>query len=495
MKVRFIKPIVLALSLVLLCPTAWASLLIRDVRILSPDREPTGELVNVLIEEGRISAIGGQRFPARETLDGKGRYLTPGLIDAHVHLEGVPGDNGNLPETVRQQALAQIPRSYLYFGFTTVLDLIGTEAVIRDWNAQALAPRAYYCAPVPIPGGYPLAWLPEEQQLSVEAAHFYLYDPRRPELMAGLEDSEQHRPGPLMERIAASGARCIKTFYETGFGRLRNLPVPSQEMMRELVAAAHKHGLPVYLHGNSREAYEFAAATSVDMLVHGLWNGIDPAEEKTLESLANAIDDAGLAVQPTLQVLHGEVELFDPAFFARPEVLATIPPALLDWYQSEAGRWLLGEIASGIARKGEIDVSAVDLEQARHAYRTPLSVAHDFTSHLVRRGVPLSFGTDTPSGPIYTQFPGVNGYGEMQRWWEVGISLPDLFRALTLGNAERMGLGDELGTLAEGKAADLLLLEHNPLESIEAYDSIVTVFVRGVPIDRRELSAAGSRDY
>lgn len=131
----------------------------------------------------------------------------------------------------------------------------------------------------------------------------------------------------------------------------------------------------------------------------------------------------------------------------------------------------------------------MNLERAQRAYQNLLTIAHDFTGRLAKRGVPLSFGSDTPSGPIYTQFPGVNGFGKMHRWRETGISPKTLFHAMTLGNAGFLGLERELGTVAEGKLADLLLLEKNPLESIQAYNSIVTVFVRGVPVERADLSA------
>lgn len=280
---RSLNTLITCIFVLLALPLAADTVLIREVEVVSPHAPPTGEGVNVLIDDGVIRAIGPDVPPADKVIDGRGRYLIPGLIDAHVHLQGVPGDSPEMPAAVREQALAQIPRSYLYFGFTSVLDLFSGDALITQWNSQLLAPTAYHCAGVPILGGYPLAaLLSEPEKLQGPATRFYQYDPRRPELMSATPGSERHKPEALVSRIAATGARCIKTFYETGFGRMKKLPVPTPAMTRQLVAAAHKQGLPVFLHGNSLEAYQFALDTGVDMLVHGLWSGVRPPTRKPL---------------------------------------------------------------------------------------------------------------------------------------------------------------------------------------------------------------------
>jgi imidazolonepropionase-like amidohydrolase len=74
-----------------------------------------------------------------------------------------------------------------------------------------------------------------------------------------------------------------------------------------------------------------------------------------------------------------------------------------------------------------------------------------------------------------------------------GVSLPQLFRAVTIGNAEFFGLADEIGTIEVGKRADLLLLKENPLENITAYDSIDYVVLGGTEIERGSLSAVAER--
>jgi imidazolonepropionase-like amidohydrolase len=185
-------------------------------------------------------------------------------------------------------------------------------------------------------------------------------------------------------------------------------------------------------------------------------------------------------------VVFGERDLFDPNFFEQPHVREVMPPSLMRWYRSEAGQWMRKEMGTGWADAAD---AAERFGQAEQAFTAPLRQAVQSTRMLHEAGAPLIFGTDTPSGPVYTQFPGSNGYREIQRWAEAGIPLAAILRALTIDNARVLGLEDRIGSVAVGKVADLLLLRQNPLETAVAYDSIETVILRGEVIPRQTLSA------
>jgi len=467
------------------------SLAIRNVHIITANAKVSKHPLNVLIEQDRIRAIGKQEFRAERVIEGKGQYLIPGLIDSHVHLRDVPGLN--VPEHERgasklyQQAAAQIPKSYLYAGFTTVLDLINTKEFIDQWNSQPLAPQAYFCSPVFIPQGYPTALLPKEIQEAPEVSRHYLEDTHS-HAAASAVDADKHTPIKLVAAAKKEGARCIKAFYEKGFGAQRNLPVPSEAIVRELVAAAHKQDLPVFLHGNSQWSYEFALKTGVDMVVHGLWNG-DANTNGELARIANQLINAEIAIQPTVQVIYGEQELSNPEFFNQPYVKHVMPPELIKWYQSDDGQWMKRGIDEHFK-----DASTQSQEQQYQnvkAVYKPLLERVKLLTQLMNSGKKplLVFGSDTPSGPIYTQFPGLNGRKEMDHWIAMGVSLPDLFKAMTVGNAQRMGLEDEIGSIAKNKIANLLLLGKNPLDDVTAYDSISWVILQGQPVEREQLSA------
>ena len=103
------------------------------------------------------------------------------------------------------------------------------------------------------------------------------------------------------------------------------------------------------------------------------------------------------------------------------------------------------------------------------------------------------FGTDTPSAPTYGNLPGLNGYLEMQQLQRAGLSLEQIFRPATINNARDLKLDSQLGTIETGKIANLVLLKKSPLESVEAYDTIVTVWVHGRPASRDSLAATSSK--
>jgi imidazolonepropionase-like amidohydrolase len=90
---------------------------------------------------------------------------------------------------------------------------------------------------------------------------------------------------------------------------------------------------------------------------------------------------------------------------------------------------------------------------------------------------------------LFTNPPGLNGRLEMRNWIAAGVSEEKLFRAVTIDNARMLRLDKKIGTVEPGKTANLLLLRGDPLRSVEAYDTIETVFLHGRPIPRAELSA------
>jgi imidazolonepropionase-like amidohydrolase len=85
--------------------------------------------------------------------------------------------------------------------------------------------------------------------------------------------------------------------------------------------------------------------------------------------------------------------------------------------------------------------------------------------------------------------PGLNGYLEMQRLAAAGVSLRQIFEAATLINATSFHLEDKIGTVAVGKRANLVLLGHSPLDSVEAYDEIQAVWIAGRQFDPANLEA------
>ncbi len=476
------------------------SLLIKQVRIInsaSDQQTQVSKATDVLIRDGKIQAIAPNLNKkvdrATSQIDGRGRFLIPGLIDTHVHLDGVPGYAGDDPkdEPMLREARQQMPRSYAYFGFTTVLDLTGDAKFIAKWNAQPAGPQAYFCTPVTIPNGYPASWMDKDLQFQVPATKYMLFDPAQPNVYPANFNVDVHTPQAVVTAAKQDGASCIKVFYETGFGAKKNLPVPSVELIQDVVQQAKRLNMPVYLHGNSQASYEFALKTGITTLVHGMWHEAKNVEQfanqTRLTQIADEITKANISVQPTMQVLYGEHEALNPDFFKNPLVAHAIPQQLMAWYQTEAGQWMKNILAEDFEPATK---TPTELYQAvKTMYQKPLSTVRRMTSALHQKGAHILFGSDTPSGPFYTQFPGVNGRWEMDRWLETGMSLPELFHALTMKNARALGLEKSIGSVEVGKQADLLLLSANPLLDVRAYDTIEQVILRGKVHLRTALSA------
>ena len=252
---------------------------IENVTIVSPESTREIDSVTVTIHDGRIQSISSTASAAApsgpttvQRLDGTNLYLIPGLIDSHVHLGGIPGmtdEQEKAHPDIARAARDQFPRSYLYSGFTTLIDLISTPEGMARWKSHDLVPDAYFCGGAVLMDGYPSNYLPKESRYT--AMPYWLVEARTPgsTLPPGVTASE-HTPQAVVTRMKADGAICAKTFFERGFGGVHNLPVPQAETIRALVRAAHAAGLPVLMHANSLEAQQFALDTGVDIIAHGL---------------------------------------------------------------------------------------------------------------------------------------------------------------------------------------------------------------------------------
>lgn len=448
-------------------PDTSSGLVVSKVTVVSPERARPLENAYVRIIDGRIAEVSERPLNGPDQIDGTGRYLIPGLIDTHVHLAVPPGFPPSMtaeqaaahPELVAA-SLAQDPRSYLFYGFTTVLDLIGTAARTTQWNSLEVRPDAYFCGAVALNKGRAQPFV----------TPMFSYPPVNP-------GPAEQTIEAVVAQIASDGARCVKTFYWAP-------ALPEMSEAKSLVAAAHQHGLPVLVHANSRDDQAFAVATGVDVVVHGIWNGWELNKDGTVpEDVATILSDiarANIGYQPTFQVVAGLRDMIRGDYLAQPELTNVYPKPLIDWYGSKEAGWYAEEIRKYPGFKGEAGFSE-GLERGVAAARI-----------LTSANANLLFGSDTPSDRVYTNPPGFNGRQEMNSWIAAGISESRLFRAMTIDNARMLRLDKQIGTVEAGKTANLLLLRANPLESVKAYDEIETVFLHGRPIARAGLSASNA---
>jgi imidazolonepropionase-like amidohydrolase len=299
---------------------------------------------------------------------------------------------------------------------------------------------------------------------------------------------EDHTPAADVGRVKSAGAICVKTYFERGFADDKNLPVMGPEVLAAIRKAATQDGLVLMMHANGFEAQKFAADGSVDVIAHGMWHWGE-LDKKTelpdpIKRLLDEIVAKSIGYQPTMQVLYGEMAYFDPEYLNMDDVSKVTPKEMLEWFQSPEGKWLGKELNAD----GAPDAAIIqDYEQ------NPMRRVRQVVAYLASQDANFVFGTDTPSSPTYGNLPGLNGYLEMRQLQKAGMSLAQIFRAATINNAREFKLESQLGTIEPGKVANLVLMKKSPLESVEAYDSITTVWVHGKAVPRDDLAVHSTR--
>jgi hypothetical protein len=318
--------------------------LITDVTIISPENLDHIAEGNVQIENGRIVSVEWGKATKKSTdaavVSGKGQFLIPGLIDSHVHLASIPGmqlessfdPNAAKPAMVTEY-FKQLPRSYLYFGYTTLIDLAVIDRwALEDFRHTSLHPDLYDCGQsLPIANGYPMSFAPPAMRFKLFPN--FIYDPKQASSIPSEYNQQDHTPAAAVARVKGSGGICVKTYFERGFGKDKNLPVITSNVVAEIRKAATQDGLTLMMHANSFEAQKFAVDGDVDVIAHGMWNWGDLQNQPELpvevKGLLDRIVDKRIGYQPTIQVLGGLRAYFDPQYLSMEAIPKVIPAEML----------------------------------------------------------------------------------------------------------------------------------------------------------------------
>lgn len=444
---------------------------------------------HVVTEKDKIVYVGKDepsisgRF---QQIDGTGKFVIPGLIDSHVHLPGVQGMLSHHMEKYPELAnefKSQMPRSYLYYGFTTLIDLGGIyEEGITSFNMEKAKPDLYHIgnSGAAIANGYPMNNIPIAYRF--EAMPNFIYMENQAENIPDKYDPADHTPKAVVKRIKNSGAIAVKSYYESGFGHMKGLPLPTEDIMAELLTEAHSNELVLTVHANSFAGHSFLTDIGVDIISHGLWNWEEyknvPPDSLPL-AIKNMLDlqiKKQIGYTPTLTVIEGEEALVDTEFLNQPGLKKVVPKNLLEWYKTEEAQWFSKKIF------GELTVEEIHTMYANVQGHAMLAL-----KYLADNNGLILFGSDTPSGPIYSNQPGHNGNWELKLMKEAGVPLNKILASATFNNAKAFHLDASLGSLAIGKKANILMMTKNPLLDIEAYDAIESVVIGGKIIKREDL--------
>jgi len=467
--------------------------LIKNVTIVSPERSSPLAHAAVAIRDGKIAEIGTDLIAGQnpKVIDGHGGFLIPGLIDSHVHVgnEGPLGDDAleKHPELLEAYR-AQLPRSYLAFGFTTIVDLDLKPATLAWLNAAPVHPNFCSCGRgVRIVGGY-MALRPPKDSAAANANNI-VYEPETKDWPADLDPNE-FSPVRAVARAQDAGAICLKTFIEPGFGGAAHWPTPKPETLSALRDEAKRHGLVFVVHANAFESWRAAIDAHADVIAHGLWhwpgNQLDATPPNEVRDVIKAAVKNGIAVQPTMRCTYGDLSIFDKSLMNDPRFTEAVPVSVVAFLKSNEGK----DAQSAQTNEYRQAIAALegkDVDPAK-AMSVGAQRASATLKIMAAENVKLLFGTDTPSNEGIGNPPGLNGRLEIGHWADAGVALPRILSAATLDNAVAFGMSDR-GTIEVGKRADLLLLRNDPLKSVAAYDSIETVFLNGEPIARTSLVA------
>jgi imidazolonepropionase-like amidohydrolase len=421
------------------------TVVIRNVTVVNPAHAETRPGRTVVATAETITAVGGDEVPIPEgarIVDGTGKYLLPGLWDAHVHL--VYGGIEVLPLFVAN-------------GVTGVRDLGGDAAQLSDWRGQVAAgkvvgPRIFMAGPV------------------IESARFVAHVERIDKMVSGAgappRDREAERLArPTTVATPEQARTAVRAAARAGVDLVKARTFETAEVMRALAGEASSLGLRLAMHAPD-------AASVCD----GLPPGAGSVEHMYfLDAVFSHAPDrvvdcaARLAAHPAWLVptMHTESIRTSPdADAARrlAEVESSLGPALPRRLYASWARdmWI---------RRAE---SAVEPPVGR---RAEFERNSEWVKRLHRAGLPMMVGTDfgavgvLPGSAIHDELAGLVDLA--------GFTPMDALRAATWEPVRFLRREANLGTIETGKAADMVLLHGNPALDIRNSRRIALVVAAG----------------
>ena len=439
-----------------------AGIVIENITLIDA-KNGTRTNQTVSIENGVIQSIGSAKLDMEDSqiIDGEGKYLIPGLWDAHVHLTFIP--------EIDHETHFKL---YLKNGVTSIRD---TGAILSKLQPSLnfieenpnTTPRLFYAGPL-IDG----------------ADRVYKgMEPGFPNLSIGIDET-------------SNIPEVVDGLLKEGVTFLKSYEMLTRETYLELLKVAGQNGLRVTGHVplsiDLEEAIEaglggmqhvrnmdLACAKDADNLlddrqvsleneasiagsalrthIHSSqrYYAIDNTDDERCLRIIMKLSEYGVFQTPTLTI-----NTFDSRrFYADPkwrETYQELPEAAeKDWMQ-------------GSLKLANIDVT----ENAKKFDAWSLSLVNK----MHQEGVKIIAGTDTPIGYLT---PGYSLHKELELLSEAGLSNMDVLRSATITPAEFFGMENQMGTIEVGKLADLVILDKNPLMSISNTQSIHRVIVKG----------------
>ncbi|MGD0241627.1 MAG: amidohydrolase family protein [Streptosporangiaceae bacterium] len=451
--------------------TADAQLVIRGVTVVDPRDGSLRPGQDVRIAGDLIASVAdGADVPGgTQVIDATGQYLVPGFNDMHAHPLGAGDPSGGLD-------------LMLAHGITGFRQMSGSDRMLRDRATGTLVPAG---APrlLALPGtvltpfnagsaAAVVATVREQHELGADFIKAALvtsevfYQAQRESRRLGIPVLGHLPNGIDVARASGDGVRSVE-HLGPGLSLLACCSAQEQAVRDEVAAspAPRMPAIPPLI----RPLLEPVFARMIGKLIINPVNRSRPADIAVLEHAASTFDqDAAAALAgrlardgtwqvPTLIRSKTMHLCDDPAFRREPALRYMAPPTLKGW--SQAAKKFSGFPAA-----------------ARQTFRVGYDVMLSLTKILDEAGVPMLAGSD--SGGAAWEVPGLALHQEFDELARAGLSPLRVLQLTTWNAAQFLDATDVMGTVAAGKHADLVLLDANPLESVDHLHRIRGV-VRG----------------
>jgi len=434
------------------------AIVLRDVNLLSPDGLSMIAKQSILLEHGKIAAIGvALKIPENaKVIDGSHQYLIPGLVDSHVHLENSPNDL----------------LLYLANGVTFIRDMGGVARYLQ-WRYEIRKDHVG-----------PSMYIASEKVNSLSGLKGWFNSWTR----TRINISTPQQADALARRL-----------LEDGFDAIKMSSFINVETYHFVAEAARTNGIPVTGHlpysiglaglwtsGQIEVAHveEITKALNKDF---GEYDQATAAEflqyvtERSNE-VALKLRENDIAVTSTIWLMESLPEQkFDLEPALKQVALRYANPGIVEGTFLAQG-WLPGHNSYQLNEDILRDEKA--MSQSRIFWETYVAAIHIMTKALADNGVQLMAGTDANTA---ITVPGFSLHDELQSLTQVGLSNAQSLLTATAVPGEWMN--SNTGKIMPGYRADLVLLEKNPLENIANTQKIIAVIKDGRVFDRKQLDA------
>ena len=433
---------ILGYSILPLAAQQGAAVAIEHVTVIDGTGRPAIPDATVLVQGDRIARVARGEItlpPGTQRVDGRGKYLIPGLMDIHIHLRGGMG------KTPDERTGIRALQSYLYCGVTTVLD-VGNNPdftfALRDKERSGAIVSTRLLAV----GG--IVTYPGSHGGKVGGP-------------STLVDSWPQAIPTLDAAIAKHPDFLKITYEEEGWGTrpmITLLPIP---LMQHIIEYYNDHGIRSTVHVSSEIRAREAIFVGVDTLAHPDIQG--PVTDAFVRLLAAK----QMPMASTLTIGENYSRLADhPEFLDQPLYQAVLEPEEIQRLKTT-----------------ESDIQKKNRWASWMKIMTP--VAQENNRKIDAGGGIVALGTDQSIGPA--------AHRELELLVGGGISTMDAIRIGTLNSARFLGKDRDMGSVEEGKIADLVLLNANPLDDINNAKQISMVMKAGKIIDRSKLDLPVNR--